>query len=326
MTMDGLQPVLVMLLLASAITAVVTAVAERVTEHAHRTKLLRRLSSAGATTQGDSTAPAEIIRQSSKQAGRWLNVLRRAPFFRGSGPMLEQAGLDWSGATFARLTSGCGAAVGIVAFLILKSTTGAMVGVGLGMMLPTLYVRRRRRKRLAAIEEQLAEAIDLLTRAIRAGHALTTALRMVADESADPLASEFRRVFDEQKYGMRFEESLRGMTRRVELADVRVMVIAILVQREVGGNLAELLMTVADTMTARERLRRDVDALTAEGKVSAMVLGFLPLGLGAAMFIINPEYIGVLFENRIGHIMIGGATMLALFGFWWMKKLIEIDV
>ncbi len=85
-------------------------------------------------------------------------------------------------------------------------------------------------------------------------------------------------------------------------------------------------MTVADTMTQRERLRRDVDALTAEGKVSAMVLGFLPIGLGAAMWVINPEYIGVLFEETIGHMMLGGAVLLAGFGFWWMKKMIEIDV
>jgi tight adherence protein B len=325
MTMDGLQPVLVMLLLASAITAVVTAVAERVTEHAHRTKLLRRLSSAGATTQGDSTAPAEIIRQSSKQAGRWLNVLRRAPFFRGSGPMLEQAGLDWSGATFARLTSGCGAAVGIVAFLILKSTTGAMVGVGLGMMLPTLYVRRRRRKRLAAIEEQLAEAIDLLTRAIRAGHALTTALRMVADESADPLASEFRRVFDEQKYGMRFEESLRGMTRRVELADVRVMVIAILVQREVGGNLAEILDNIGQLIRNRFTLRRQVQVYTAQGRMSGWVLGGLPIALGGVIYLMNPDYIGLLFTDPAGRAMLAAGVALQMIGYFWISRILKLD-
>ena len=113
---------------------------------------------------------------------------------------------------------------------------------------------------------------------------------------------------------------------RMGSADFRWAVMAIGIQREVGGNLAELLMTVADTMVARERLRRDVDALTAEGKVSAMVLGFLPIGLGAAMWVINPEYIGVLFSERLGNIMLAGAGLLAGFGFWWMKKLIEIDV
>jgi tight adherence protein B len=179
---------------------------------------------------------------------------------------------------------------------------------------------------LQIVGEQLAEAIDLLTRAIRAGHALTTALRMVADESADPLASEFRRVFDEQKYGMRFEESLRGLTRRIELADVRVMVIAILVQREVGGNLAEILDNIAKLIRTRFSLRRQVRVYTAQGRMSGWVLGGLPVALGGVIYLMNPDYIGLLFVDPTGKkLLVGGLVWMAM-GIFTMKKMVAFKI
>ena len=325
MTMRGLEPVLVMLLLASAITALVTAVVGRVDEHSRRKRFLRRVASGGPSAPRDSTAPAEIFRQSGQQAGRWLKLLRHAPLFRGSGHMLEQAGLDWSSATFARLTAACGAGAGFAAFFLSGSPMGGLLGAGAGMLMPRLYVRRRRRKRLEAIEEQLAAAIDLLTRAIRAGHALTTALRMVADESADPLASEFRRVFDEQKYGLRFEESLRELTRRVDLADIRVMVIAILVQREVGGNLAEILDNIGKLIRNRFMLRRQVQVYTAQGRMSGWVLGGLPVALGGVIYLMNPDYIRLLFTDPAGQAMLGAGVALQMIGYFWISRILKLD-
>ena len=112
----------------------------------------------------------------------------------------------------------------------------------------------------------------------------------------------------------------------MDSADFSWAVMAIRIQREVGGNLAELLLTVADTMTQRERLRRDVAALTAEGKISAIVLGLLPIGLGVAMYLMNPDYISTLFDTTLGNFLLGGAILLAGVGFYWMKKVIEVDI
>ncbi len=130
----------------------------------------------------------------------------------------------------------------------------------------------------------------------------------------------------EARLGRPLEESLEDCANPMSSPDFSGAVMAIRIQREVGGNLAELLLTVADTMVQRERLRRDVAALTAEGKISAIVLGILPVGIGGAMYVINPGYINVLFNERLGNFMLGGAVLLASGGFFWMKKTIEIEV
>ena len=140
------------------------------------------------------------------------------------------------------------------------------------------------------------------------------------------MGRELRRVVTEARLGRPLEQALDGVAERMESGDFTWAVMAIRIQREVGGNLAELLVTVAETMTERERLRRDVNALTAEGKISAIVLGLLPIGLGFFIYTTNPEYMEPLFEETIGKIMLGGSILLALFGFWWMKKTIEIDI
>jgi tight adherence protein B len=148
----------------------------------------------------------------------------------------------------------------------------------------------------------------------------------VSQEVSEPMGHELRRVVTESRLGRPLEESLQASADRMQSADFQWAVMAIGIQREVGGNLAELLLTVGDTMTQRERLRRDVSALTAEGKISAIVLGLLPVGLGLAMWLMNPDYIAVLFDTTLGNILLGGAILLAGIGFYWMKKVIEIDI
>jgi tight adherence protein B len=140
------------------------------------------------------------------------------------------------------------------------------------------------------------------------------------------MGRELRRVVTEARLGRPLEEALDGVALRMGSGDFAWATMAIRIQREVGGNLAELLVTVAETMTERERLRRDVNALTAEGKISAIVLGLLPIGLGLFIYTVNPGYMDPLFEETIGKFLLGGSIFLALFGFWWMKKTIEIDI
>ena len=148
----------------------------------------------------------------------------------------------------------------------------------------------------------------------------------VSQEVSEPMGRELRRVVTEARLGRPLEEALDGVAARMESGDFAWAVMAIRIQREVGGNLAELLVTVAETMTERERLRRDVNALTAEGKVSAIVLGILPVGLGLFIYTANPGYMDPLFDQTIGKILLFGSILLAFVGFWWMKKTIEIDI
>ena len=203
---------------------------------------------------------------------------------------------------------------------------GTLVATGLVALIPpgiiTFLANRRQKK----FEGLLPDTLNLLAGTLRAGYSLMQGVEAVSREVSEPMGKELRRVVTEARLGRPLEESMEASADRMDSPDFAWAVMAIRIQREVGGNLAELLVTVADTMTQRERLRRDVNALTAEGKVSAMVLGALPVGLGLFMYMSNPDYIGVLFEERVGNFLIGGAVVLALVGFVWMKKVIEVDV
>ena len=170
----------------------------------------------------------------------------------------------------------------------------------LGALLPYVHMRRKRSARLRAIEAQLPESIDLLGRAIRAGHPLSSGLKMVADEVQEPIAGEFRRAFEEQRFGLPFEDALLAMADRITLVDVRILVTAILIQREVGGNLAEVLDNLASVIRARFVIRRQLRTYTAQGRISGYVLAVLPIAVGTIIYLLNPGYMVVLFTDPHG--------------------------
>jgi tight adherence protein B len=200
-----------------------------------------------------------------------------------------------------------------------------LVGIGF-IILPPTILNRKARKRQAAFLGQLPDTLQLLSGSLRAGYSLMQGVEAVSQEVEDPMGRELRRVMVEARLGRPLEVALDDAATRMGSPDFEWAVLAIRIQREVGGNLAELLMIVSETMLQRERLRRDVRALTAEGRISAIVLAILPLMLGVAMYIINPDYIRVLFDTTAGNLMILGGIVLALVGFFWMKKVIEIEV
>lgn len=216
--------------------------------------------------------------------------------------------------------------VGLLALILTGNLLGMAVIGGFAALMPVAAVNFKAKSRLKKFNTQLPDMLQLLAGTLRAGYSLMQGVEAVSREVDDPIGYELRRVVTESRLGRPLEEALDAAAQRIGSADFGWAVMAIGIQREVGGNLAELLMTVSDTMVQRERLRRDVAALTAEGKVSAIVLGFLPVGLAGAMYVINPEYIGLLFSEKVGNFMLMGAVMLAGFGFWWMKKMIEIEV
>jgi tight adherence protein B len=217
----------------------------------------------------------------------------------------------------------------VLTVLTLIVTGNLIIGLIVGIfaaMIPAAtvnFLASRRRKQFMAL---LPDTLSLLSGTLRAGYSLMQGVEAVSQEVAEPMGQELRRVVTEARLGRPLEEALDGVSARMASPDFAWAVMAIRIQREVGGNLAELLLTVADTMVQRERLRRDVQALTAEGRVSAMVLGILPIGLGAVMFVMNPDYAGKLLNDGLGNILLGLAVVSMLVGFVWMKKIIDIEI
>ncbi len=205
----------------------------------------------------------------------------------------------------------------IIAGLIL------MIIFGIGIL---FALRFKASRRLKQFEAQLPDTLQLLAGTLRAGYSLPQGLDAVSKEIANPMGVELRRAMTEAQLGKEIDEALETVGVRMESPDFAWAVLAIGIQREVGGNLNELLMTVADTMVQRERLKRDVAALTAEGKMSAIILGGLPPALGVIMFIMNPDYISVLWQETLGYVFLGLGFVSALVGLAWMKKVITIDV
>ena len=201
-----------------------------------------------------------------------------------------------------------------------------LLALALGILLPPMVVLALSARRKRAFTALLPDALTLLAGTLRAGYSLQQGLDTICREVEEPMGSELRRVMIEASLGRPVEQALEDCATRMGSADFDWAIMAIRIQREVGGNLAELLDTVADTMLQRERLRREVSALTAEGRISALVIGGLPFGLGGVMYAINPTYMTPLFHESIGKIMLGVAFVWAMFGFWWMYKTIQVEV
>ena len=216
--------------------------------------------------------------------------------------------------------------VTLLALFYTRNFVGGLLIGGLGAMIPITVVNRRAKKRRKKFLAQLPDTLSLLAGTLKAGYSLMQGVEAVAQEVEDPMGIELRRVVTEARLGRPLEDSLEASALRMDSPDFAWAVMAIGIQREVGGNLSELLMTVADTMVQRERLRRDVQSLTAEGRVSAVVLAALPLGLGVIMYVLNPDYTGTLFTDGLGIGMLVVAGVSMLIGFLWMKKIITIEI
>jgi tight adherence protein B len=196
----------------------------------------------------------------------------------------------------------------------------------MGCVSPTLWLKYKRHQRLKKFEEQFPEALDLLSRAIRAGHAFQTAMGMVADELPAPVGIEFKKSFDQQNFGLPLKEALDEMALRVPILDVRFFVTAVLIQRETGGNLSEILENLAHVVRERFKILRQVRVHTAHGRFTGYVLLALPAALGIALNFINPDHMRLLFEERMGHMMIATAIVMQIVGYIWIRKVIKIEV
>ncbi|HEY1221136.1 MAG: type II secretion system F family protein [Bryobacteraceae bacterium] len=250
-------------------------------------------------------------------------------FARHAQRQIQQAGLGWSSTHLLAAMGllfipglGLGAVVGLLGN---RLVTGIAVGV-LAAALPYLYVRHKRKKRLDALEEQFPEALDFLSRSMRAGHAFTISLQMVGEELADPLGQEFRTLFNEQNLGATLEAALRNFTERVPLLDVRFFTSSVLLQKQTGGNLAEILTRLAYVIRERFRLKGQVKAASAHGRMTATILTLLPIATMLGLLFVAPGYLQSMAKDSDGRWLIGSAIAAQLMGYFFIKKIITIKV
>lgn len=220
--------------------------------------------------------------------------------------------------------------LGVVGVLIAAQFTHrpplVVLGFIVGTAVPFVVVRHKRTARLHRFEEHFPEALDLISRAIRAGHAFSAGLKMVAEELDDPIGPEFRKTFEEQNFGLPLPESLNNLAQRVPLLDIRFFATAVLIQRETGGNLSEILDNLAAVVRERFKIRRQIRVHTAHGRFTGYVLIGLPAFLGVALSMINPEHMDLLFRDRLGQMLIVAAIVMQIVGWFWITRVVKIEV
>ena len=220
----------------------------------------------------------------------------------------------------------CGVFVIFAGSALLLSVPAVLVLTGVATIGPVAFLELRRKRRLRKFETQLPDVLNLLAGSMRAGFSFNQGLEQVAEEASEPSRRELQRVFTESRLGRPIEDALEDSANRMHSVDLMWAVMAIRIQREVGGNLAELLDTVARTMTERERLKSEILSLTAEGRLSAWVLGIFPPAFAVVLYVIQPDYMSVLFEHPLGVMAVVVSAVMALIGFVWLRKIMAIEV
>jgi len=240
--------------------------------------------------------------------------------------LIEQSGVKTTPSAIV-MSAVIGGLVGfLLASLFITQPFAKPLAMLMGLAAPFVYLRHKASKRLKRFEEQFPEALDLLSRAIRAGHAFQTAMGMVADELPEPVGPEFKKTFDQQNYGLPLKDALNELADRIGLLDVRFFVTAVLIQRDTGGNLSEILDNLAHVVRERFKILRQVRVHTAHGRFTGYVLLALPAVLACALMFINPEHMGLLFKERMGQIMVLGAIVMQTIGYFWIRQVIKIEV
>jgi len=256
-------------------------------------------------------------------------LVARLQFSRHAQEQIQQAGLSWSP---SRLLIAMGLAmipglgIGAWSKILLNGTTSAVVFALITGAIPYMIVRYKRTKRLNALEAQFPDALDFLARSMRAGHAFSISLEMIGEEIADPLGQEFRALFNEQNLGAPLDIALRNFTLRVPLLDVRFFTSSVLLQKQTGGNLSEILARLAYVIRERFRLKGQVRAASAHGRLTATILALLPIGTMLGLLVVAPGYLQGMAADNDGKWMIGGAIFAQILGNFFIKRIINIKV
>lgn len=272
-------------------------------------------------------AEDEIIKHTTFSSIPWLDeYLRRNNLATGLQRFFEQANLTWSVGRFVFASLLCSAfGVLFATYYVSTSWMGWLIGLGFGVA-PYIYVVRKRTQRFRRFYVLLPDAIDLMTRALRAGHAVPACIEMIGTEVADPIGMEFRRAADEQNFGLPFREAMLNLSRRVPVPDLNFMITAMLVQKETGGNLAEVLDKTAAVLRGRLRLEGSIRVHTAQGRATGAILCALPFLCFVALSFVNRGYMNVLFEDPTGKVMVQTALGLMVLGVVVIRKIVNVKV
>lgn len=270
-----------------------------------------------------------VLREREFSGVPWINrIMVRIPRMHAVDHMIEQSGLDLTVSRYLLIQVILSL---LVLVLLLLFTPGnpivaVPVAMVIGFLLPHAYVAMKRGERVAAFTQQLPDALDYIARSLRAGNPFTASLRSAAEELPDPIASEFRTTFEEMNFGMDLEDALHNLGERSGSEELRYFITSVLIQRTTGGNLAEVLNRISHVMRARAATLREIQVLAAEMKYSANVLIALPLLVAAALALLNPGYLSVLFESELGLVVIGLQLMFMAIGYFIVQKMINFRV
>jgi tight adherence protein B len=322
--MHGLIAIILFVVVAAAVFGAVAIYDQRNA----RARLLReRLESVQKAAEQQPNEDLALVRdQTLSEIPALDSLLRRSAKVSNLQDFLSQAGLQLRAGNLLML---CGISAVIFAGIVLflgQAPVFAAVAAVIGSFLPYSYVSYRRNKRFEKFEALFPEAIDTLARAVRAGHAFTTALEMISDEVAEPIASEFRMLFEEQKFGLPVRDALMNLTERVPLVDVKFFVTAVMLQRETGGNLAEILDNLSYVIRERFKILRQVRVYTAQGRLTMLLLMALPPIIVLVMLSVSPGFIRPLFTDPLGHVLIELGIGLQTLGYFVIRKIIQIQV
>lgn len=298
----------------------------RSSKGAEATRLKNRLRSLSASTDRSGQSQVLKLRMLSELPAV-ERVLQGMPRMRRLDELLLQSGLRWtvSGVLMATLTA---FAFGwMLADQVFYLSSLITLGIAAATAsLPLLQVLRRRHRRLAAIERQLPDTLDLMTRALRAGHAFPAALKMAGEETAEPIAGEFRTVHDQMNFGVSVQQALTNLSGRVPITDLRYFVVAVLIQRESGGNLTEILTSLSNLIRQRAKLLGRIKVLSSEGRLSAYILCAMPFALAFVLNLANPKFMSVMWTDPLGISMVKYLLLMMAFGALMMRKIVRIRV
>ncbi len=316
--------IVVFVLVAGSIFVVVSLLDQR----SARARLLRdRLATVQKAAEREPDEELALLRDELlSEIPAFDNLLRRSERISNFQMLLSQAGMEMRAGNILILSLACALVGGAIGLLMGKALVFAWGGALVGAIVPYSYASYRRTKRFQKFEELFPEAIDTLARAVRAGHAFTTALELIANEVAEPVSSEIRKLFEEQKFGMPVRDALVNLSVRVPLVDVKFFVTAVMLQRETGGNLAEILDNLSYMIRERFKIQRQVRVFTAQGRLTMLLLMALPPIVVVAMEAMNPSFIQPLFNDPLGHTAIVIAITLQTIGYFVIRKVIQIQV
>jgi tight adherence protein B len=296
-------------------------------ESDRRKKIKNRLQAISSPDAQEIEAEIDLVKKNQMSGVPLFNqLLSRFSQSNQLQKIIRQADLKLNVSTFVLLTLVLGTggyllSAQLIQFLALNLLAGAV-----GCAAPFLFILSKRKKRFRQFEKLFPDALDLLTRAVKAGHAFNTGIEMIAQEMPDPISKEFRTTFDEQNYGLPLKQALFNMIDRVPLLDLKFFTTAVLMQKETGGNLAEILMNLSHLIRERFKIQGEIRTYSAQGRLTGYILTFIPLAMGATISFMNWNYIKPLFYTKAGHYMLAIAIFGQLLGYIFIRKIVNIKI